>query len=81
MAAAYEKNEIKLWPLPVTMPFLVEQKMKDLNLNQLKLAELLNMNVSKLSKILNGKMPPDISFLKAMHQKLGIDGNTILETI
>jgi len=81
MAAAYEKNEIKLWPLPVTMPFLVEQKMRDMNLNQLKLAELFNMNVSKLSKILNGKMPPDVPFLKAVHKKLGIDGNTILETI
>ena len=81
LASNYEKNEIKLWPLPVTMPFLVEQKMKDLNLNQSKLAALFNMNVSKLSKILNGKMPPDVPFLKALHEKLGIDGNTILETV
>ena len=81
LSAAYEKNELKLWPLPVTMPILIEQKMKDLNINQSKLAELFNMNVSKLSKILNGKMPPDVSFLKAMHEKLGIDGNTILEIL
>jgi HTH-type transcriptional regulator/antitoxin HigA len=81
LAEAYEKNDMKLWPLPVTMPFLVEQRMKDLNLNQSRLAELFNMNVSKLSKILNGKMPPDVPFLKSLHKKLGIDGNTILETI
>jgi HTH-type transcriptional regulator/antitoxin HigA len=81
LAASFEKNKMKIWPLPVTMPFLVEQKMKDLNLNQSRLAEMFNMNVSKLSKILNGKMPPDVPFLKALHEKLGIDGNTILETI
>jgi HTH-type transcriptional regulator/antitoxin HigA len=81
LAADYEKYDLKLWPLKVSMPFLIEQKMKDLNLNQSKLAALFDMNVSKLSKILNGKMAPDIPFLKAMHEKLGIDGNTILETI
>jgi antitoxin component HigA of HigAB toxin-antitoxin module len=81
LAADYEKFEMKLWPLTVSMPLLVEQKMKDLNLNQSKLAALFNMNVSKLSKILNGKMAPDIPFLKALHEKLGIDGNAILETI
>lgn len=81
LAASFEKNELKIWPLPVTMPLLVEQKMKDLNLNQSRLAQMFNMNVSKLSKILNGKMPPDVTFLKALHEKLGIDGNTILEIV
>ena len=35
----------------------------------------------KLSKILNGKRTPDIQFLKNVHEKLGIDGNTLLKLL
>lgn len=31
--------------------------------------------------ILNGKREPDVHFLKAIHEKLGIEGNFILEHV
>lgn len=52
-----------------------------MNITQYKLAALFEMSSSKISKILNGKREPDIQFLKAVHEKLGIDGNMILELI
>ena len=52
-----------------------------MNITQYKLALLFEMSSSKNSKILNGKREPDIHFLKAVHEKLGIDGNVILELI
>ena len=52
-----------------------------MNITQSKLAEMFDMADSKLSKILTGKRDPDIHFLKAIHEKLGIDGNLILERV
>ena len=52
-----------------------------MNSTQYKLAALFEMSSSKISKILNDKREPDIQFLKAVHEKLGIDGNMILELI
>ncbi len=50
-------------------------------MNQNGLAEILKMPASKISQILNKKREPDVPFLKGIHEKLGIDGNYILETI
>ncbi|MFM1793816.1 MAG: hypothetical protein RL642_201, partial [Bacteroidota bacterium] len=41
----------------------------------------INTTGSKISKILSGKQEPDIHFLKAIHQHLGIDGNVLLEVL
>ena len=81
LAADYEKNVLQLWPLPVSINAVVQQKIAEMNITQGKLAEMFDMADSKLSKILNGKREPDIHFLKAIHEKLGIDGNLILERI
>ena len=81
LAADYEKNSLKIWPLPITINDVVQKKIAEMNLTQYKLAALFEMSSSKLSKILNGKREPDIQFLKAVHEKLGIDGNMILELI
>jgi antitoxin component HigA of HigAB toxin-antitoxin module len=81
LAADYEKNSLKIWPLPITINDVVQKKIVEMNLTQYKLAALFEMSSSKLSKILNGKREPDIQFLKAVHEKLGIDGNMILELI
>ena len=81
LAADYEKNNRKIWPLPVTINEVVQKKITEMNITQYKLAALLEMSSSKISKILNGKREPDIHFLKAVHEKLGIDGNVILELI
>mgnify|MGYP000008452467 CR=1 FL=1 len=81
LSADYEKNNRKIWPLPVTINEVVQKKIAEMNITQYKLAALFEMSSSKISKILNGKREPDIRFLKAVHEKLGIDGNVILELI
>ena len=68
-------------PLPVTINVVVRQKIKEMNITQGKLAELFGMGSAKISQILNGKREPDVPFLKAVHKKLGIDGNFIFERV
>lgn len=68
-------------PLPVTINALVQKKVTELNITQKQLAEMFNMGIAKISQILTGKREPDIPFLKAIHEKPGIDGNFILETV
>jgi antitoxin component HigA of HigAB toxin-antitoxin module len=81
LVAEYEENILKLWPLPITISDVVQQKISELNITQNKLAEIFEITNSKLSKILTGKRDPDIQFLKAVHEKLGVDGNLILDVI
>ena len=77
----YEDDVLKLMPLPVTINSVVQHKIKELNLTQVKLAEMLGLGTSKLSQILNGKREPDVVFLKAVHNKLGISGDFLLENV
>ena len=77
----YEDYILKLMPMPVTINAVVQQKAEELALSQKQLAEMFGMTPPKLSQILNGKRQPDVTFLKAVHQKLGIDGNFILEMV
>ena len=81
LVAEYEENILKLWPLPITISDVVQQKISELNITQNKLAEIFEITNSKLSKILTGKRDPDIHFLKAVHEKLGVDGNLILDVL
>ncbi len=59
-------------PLPVTINRVV--KNKELNITPAKLAELLGVGSSQ---ILNGKLEPDVAFLKAIHSKLGISADSL----
>jgi len=68
-------------PLPVTINNVVQHKINELNITQAKLAEILGLGTSKLSQILNGKREPDVTFLKAVHNKLGISGDFLLENV
>ena len=81
LVAAYEENVLKIWPLPISISDVVQQKITEMNITQNKLAEIFEITNSKLSKILTGKRDPDIHFLKAVHEKLGVDGNLILNII
>ena len=81
LAEQYEDNILKIMPLPVTIASVVQHKVKELNLTQAKLADLLGLGTSKLSQILNGKREPDVTFLKAVHTKLGISGDFLLENV
>lgn len=69
------------FPIPKTIPEVVELKMFEKKLNRVALAKKLGIANSKLSQILNGKRQPDVKFLKAVHEKLGVDGNFILEKV
>jgi|SRR5665213_3149877 len=69
------------FPLPKTLNEVVELKMFEKKLNRVKLAKKLGIAAPKLSQILNNKREPDVPFLKALHEKLGVDGNFILEKV
>jgi transcriptional regulator with XRE-family HTH domain len=60
---------------------MVELKMYEKKLNRINLAKLLGIGAPKLSQILNNKREPDVTFLKALHEKLGLDGNFILDRV
>ena len=66
-------------PFQSTLPGIVKSKMEEKGITQKDLPELLNINNHKISQILKGHRKPDLQFLKAIHEKLGIDGNIILE--
>ena len=79
LAEQYEDNVSKVMPLPITINSVVQNKMNELNITQAKLAEMLEVGKPKLSQILTGKRPPDVRFLKAIHTKLGISGDFLLD--
>src|SRR5690554_4684354 len=68
-------------PLPTTLQGLIELKMYENKLKQKDLAKMLNITDTKLSEIMHQKRKPNVSFLKAMHKVLGIDGNLLLEMV
>ncbi len=65
-------------PMPETIEGLIALKMYEKKLKQKDLAKLLEVTDTKLSEILHHKRKPSLSFLKAMNEKLGIDGNLLL---
>ena len=66
-------------PMPQTIEGIIALKMYEKKLKQKDLARLLEITDTKLSEILNHKRKPSLSFLKAMNEKLGIDGNLLLK--
>ena len=83
IAEAVEEYEETYLPLPKaeTIQEMIELKMFELKINQAQLAGILELGTPKLSQILNGKRDPDIAFLKAVHQKLHVDANFLLEKV
>ena len=78
--AAYEKQYYPV-PRPETLAEMIELKMYEMRLTQKKLSELLKIAPDKLSLILSGKRSPDVAFLKAAHQNLGIDAEFLLKHV
>jgi len=75
---AYEKEYYPL-PKPETVTEMVQLKMYELKITQKQLSALLGITADKLSQILNGKRDPDVSFLKAVYLKLGVDPGFLLK--
>ena len=79
IAEEYEDNALKLMPLkPRSIKEAVEFKMAEKKLTQAGLAKKLGIGAPKLSQILTGKREPDVTFLKALYKKLGIDADFLL---
>lgn len=76
----YEKANYTI-PLPETLQGLLELKMYENKLKQKDLAKMLHITDTKLSEIMNEKRKPNVSFLKAIHEVLGIDGNLLLKMV
>jgi HTH-type transcriptional regulator/antitoxin HigA len=66
---------------PQTVQELIAFKMFEKNLKQKEMAKLLDTTDTKLSEIMHHKRKPSISFLKALHQVLEIDGNLLLRIV
>ena len=79
-AQSYEKS-IYTIPPPTTLEGMIELKMYERKLKQKELAKLMGLSEPKLSQILSGKRVPDVAFLKAAHQKLGIDASFLLNHV
>lgn len=77
-AQAFEKSMYTI-PAPKTLEGLIELKMYERKLKQKELAKLLGVGEPKLSQIMTKKRKADVTFLKAVHQLLGIDGNVLLD--
>ena len=75
---AYETTHVA-FPKPTTLGSMIELKMYEMKLKQKDLAQLLGIESSRVSEILHGKRRVTLDFAKRLHEKLGIDGNFILE--
>lgn len=74
----YEDNVLNIMPLAKpTFKGIVLVKMKEKKIStQASLAKKLGMTASTLTRNLNS---PTLPFVKSIHNKLGIDGNLLLE--
>lgn len=76
----YEKTHYSI-PIPKTIDGILELKMFEKKLKQKEMAKLLGITETKLSEIIHHKRKPSVSFLSAMHQRLKVDGNLLLEIV
>ena len=83
LAGAAENYEDTHEPLPIpsSLPDMIRMKMFQLRLKQHYTARLLGVSEAKLSLIMSGKQKPDIYFVKALHEKLNLDANQILQAV
>jgi len=81
LVADYEDNILKIYPLeePTPLVISIEQEMHKRRLKQRDLALLLGISEGRISNVLRGKSRIGITLAKRMHDRLGIDGNLILE--
>ncbi len=77
---AYEEKHYTV-PFPETLQGLIELKMYENKLKQKEVAKMLQVTDTKLSEIMHYKRKPSLTFIKALHQVFGIDGNILLKMI
>ncbi len=75
-----EKYEEVHFPIGLpTLQEMVELRMFEMKLKRKDLAVLLNTSASRISDYLNGKREITLKIAKALHQKLNIDSDIILQ--
>lgn len=80
LAEGYEDNVMRIMPIrPRTLREAVELRQRERKLTQAGLAKLLGIRPPKLSQILSGKRKADVAFLKAVHRRLHLDAEFVLE--
>lgn len=80
IVTAYEAENITI-PIPNTISGLLQLKMYENQLKQKDLAKLLKTSETQLSEIIHEKRKPTLNFLKSINQKLGVDGNLLLQMV
>ncbi|KAA0993559.1 helix-turn-helix domain-containing protein [Dyadobacter aurulentus] len=75
---AYERIHYP-YPMPKTIPEMLELRRLQLKLTQAALAKILGLGKPELAQIMNGKLEPDVTFLKAVYHKLGVDPAFLLD--
>ena len=73
----YEEHHFPIG-LP-TLKEMIELRMYEMGLKRKDLATLLNTSASRISDYLNGKREITLNIAKALHQKLNIDSDIILQ--
>ena len=76
LVADYEEKNF-----PVEKPSLKEilkLRMFEMDINQVKLSELLNVSPSRISEYLTGKSEPTLKVAREINKKLNIDASVIL---
>lgn len=67
------------YPIPEpTIGERIERRMKEMHLRQNQLADILGMQKSRLSEIINGKSEPTLTQLKTICQTMSLDPNDLL---
>ena len=80
-AAETYEDKFQSLPVPRSSPDTVRFKLLQLHINQGFAARLLGVSDTKLVLIMNGKQKPDISFIKAEHDKLEIEASVLMKVI
>jgi len=79
LVVAYEKEYF-----PIGKPVLTDilkSRMKEMNLTQKSLADLLGISAPRVSEYLSGKSEPTLQIARSMHKKLNIDADILLGAV
>jgi HTH-type transcriptional regulator/antitoxin HigA len=79
-AQEYENNKYDIEP-PQTLDGIIEWIMYQKRLKQKDMAKELGVSDTKLSLIMNGKQKPDVQTLKSLHDKFGVNAETLLRAV
>ncbi|MBC7919937.1 MAG: helix-turn-helix domain-containing protein [Ferruginibacter sp.] len=79
LAIQQYEDEHYPFPKPTTLTGMIELRMYERKLKQKDLADLLGVNTSRVSEILNGKRRISLEVAKRLRSKLQIDADFILE--